>query len=190
MSSIEELYLESAKKLKTSLPKFLIFLGIAYIIWLVSITFFLPLNQGILLGRVEAVRLEGVIIIAAIIILLFFSIFEVRNVADACAGLFAAYVNHSMNVVEELRFRQLKRSFRNIGYIFPLVVTFLIFNPIFERINPIINKIIPVIFVVWVVIAGIVLAMVLGIEVEEATKRFLERVERLRKIRIRKKIIS
>jgi uncharacterized protein YacL len=176
--TLEEVYIKSARKLRTSLPKFVIFLGIAYLIWLIGTSFFIPLSHGKSLGAVEVVSLDSLIILAAVLSLIFASFVEIRKVADGCAGLAVAYVTHGENKVEEVRLSQLKRSFRNIGYTIPFVVAFFIFSKLLEQINPLLIIIIPILIAVWVVIAAVLLAMVLGLEIEAAAKQFADRIEK------------
>ena len=178
MKSLEELYLDSAKKLRTSLPKFVIFIGVAYLIWLVGTTFFIPLSLGAFIGAIEASSLDSLIILAAVLLLLIGSFIEIRNVADATAGIVVSYVLPRNTNVEEVRLRQFRRCFRSVGYVIPFVISFLIFKDLLEQIHPLLNVIIPVIIAVWVVIAAILLAMIMGLEIEESARIFAERVEK------------
>jgi len=186
-NSVEEMYLDSAKKLRASLPKFVIFLGIAYLIWLVGTTFFIPLSNGIFIKAIETAKLESFIILVAVFSLIFVSFLEVRKLSDAFAGLVASSITHRESKVEEMRFRQLRRSFLNIGYLVPTAIAYLIFAGLLGQINPLVAQIIPVILGIWVVIAAVFLAMVLGMEIEESARVLSERIEKIRKKLIVKK---
>jgi len=186
-NSVEEIYIISARKIRTSLPKFILFIGMAYVVWLVGTTFFIPLSQGAFIGAVEAIRLDSLIMLASVIILIIASFIEMRNLADGCAGMFSSFVVRRGSKVENIRFIQLRRSFRNIGYVIPFTVTSLIFSGLFEQIHPWLNTIIAVIIAIWIVVAATLLAMVLGLEIEESARLFAERVERrIRKLSERK----
>ena len=174
--TIEQLYLEAAKKLRSSLPKFAIFLGTAYIIWLVGTIFFIPQTAGMLFKQISAAKLESLIIITAVIILLIASVFELNYVVDSLAELVICYVHHSENGYEEVRLRQTKRSFRNVGYLVPAIVGFVIFSSLINQIYPLANQIIPVVIAVWAVISLVMLAMVAGLNIEDSTKKFMERM--------------
>ncbi len=178
MNGIEELYIKSARKLRTSLPKFVIFIGMAYIIWLVGTSFFIPVSLGGFIGAIEAARLDSIVILAAVITLLIVSFIEVRSVADATAGLVVSFVLPRDVAVEEIRLKQFRRTFRNIGYIVPFTVTFAIFTELLKQINPLIVTIVPVLITVWVVISALLLAMVMGLEIEESAKNFAEKIEK------------
>ncbi|MDI6798926.1 MAG: hypothetical protein QMD12_02960 [Candidatus Aenigmarchaeota archaeon] len=179
-NSIEEIYISSAKKLRAGFPKFVIFLGLAYLVWLIGTTFFIPLGRGAFIGAVEASRIDSLILLGAVLALLFASFVEMKNVADACAGLVTSYIGHESEI-EEVRLKKVKRTFNITGYILPTTVSYLIFNNLIEQINPMLNTIIPIVIAIWVVIASILLALVLGSELEEAAKVFVERLKRIRK---------
>lgn len=186
-NSVEEIYLNSAKKLRASLPKFVIFLGIAYLIWLVGTTFFIPVSDGIFIKAIEAAKLESFIILIAVLVLIFASFLEVRKVSDACAGLVASYITHRKSKIEEMRFRQLRRSFLNIGYLIPTGIAYLIFAGVLSQVNPFIVQIVPVIIGIWVVVSAVFLAMVLGLEIEESARVLSERIEKIRKKIVKRK---
>lgn len=179
--SVEEMYLNSAKKLRASLPKLVVFLGIAYLIWLVGTTFFIPLSNGIFIRAIETAKLESFVIIVAVIVLIFVSFLEVRKVSEACAGLVACYITHRESKIEEVRFRQLRRSLLNIGYLIPVIVAYVIFSDLLSQINVFFVQIILVAIGIWVVVGAILLAMVLGLEIEESARTLGERIEKIRK---------
>lgn len=178
MKTVEEMYLDSAKKLRTSLPKFVIFIGMAYLIWLIGTNFIMPLSAGNFIGAIEAVRLDSITILAAVLLLIIGSFIEIRNVGDAIAGIVVSYVLPRNSNVEDVRLRQFKRCFRSIGYIVPFTISFLIFNELLGQIDPMLNTIIPVIIAIWTVIAAVLLAMVMGLEIEESARIFAEKIEK------------
>jgi hypothetical protein len=182
-NNVEEIYLEAVKKLRASFPKFVIFLGLAYIVWLLFSHFFFQLSKESTLGNIEVVRLDSLLIISAVLVLILASFVEIKNVADACAGLVTSYISSSAGKIEELRVMKVKRAFRTTFYILPFTVAYLIFSNLLEQIFPLLTTIIPLAIVVWVVIASILLAMVLGLELEEAANNF---IQRLRKIKPKK----
>ncbi|MEM5794114.1 MAG: hypothetical protein QXS48_02335 [Candidatus Aenigmatarchaeota archaeon] len=181
-NKVEEVYIDAVKKLRASFPKFVIFLGLAYIVWLLYSHFFFQLSKESTLGNIEVARLDSLIIISATLILIIASFIEIKNVADACAGLVTSYIS-SEGKIEEIRVAKVRRAFRTTFYILPFTIAYLMFSNLFEQVFPLLTTIIPLIIVIWVVIASIMLAMVLGLELEEAAKNF---VERLRKIKPKK----
>lgn len=181
-NNVEEIYLDAVKKLRASFPKFVIFLGLAYIVWLLFSHFFFQLSKESTLGNIEVVRLDSLLIISAVIVLIIASFVEIKNVADACAGLVTSYISSSEKI-EEIRVRKVRRAFRTTFYILPFTVAYIIFSNLLEQIFPLLTTIIPLAIVIWVVIASILLAMVLGLELEEAANKF---IQGLRKIKPKK----
>ena len=184
----EKLYLESARKLRSSLPKFAIFLGMAYTIWLLSTTFILPMNNGKFLKNIEVPKLENFIVLSSISVLLFFSLIEGKRSAEALAGLIAVYLVHKEGSVEDIRIARIKRPISNIFYIISMSVAFLMFGGVMQQINPLINQMVGVGLGIWVVISLILIAMAIGIEIEESARIFAESLEkRIRRIKRKSK---
>lgn len=176
--SVEDLYVSSAKNLRSNFPRFVVFLGVAYVVWLIGTSFFIPLNRGQFLGAVEASRLDSIVILAAVVVLLFASLIEIGYVSDGVAGLTVAFILHGSTKVDDLRLRKMKRTFRTVFYIFPVTVTFLIFSNLLDDINPLIGTLWPLFIVVWTVIGAVMLTIVLGSEVEEAARVFTDKIEK------------
>ena len=182
----DEIYLDSARRLRANLPKFVIFLGVAVLLWLLGTYFVIPLGKGEKIGSLDIYRLDFLILLAATLVLIVAAFLEIGIVADSLAGLVASYITHREAPIEEVRLRKIKRSFRTAAYIIPIVVSYLLFAGYLEKIYPPLNVIIPVIIVIWVVVAAILLCMVLGVELEEASRLFVDTIEKRMKI-IRKK---
>lgn len=175
-NDLNKIYLNSVKKLRASFPKFVLFISLAYSVWLIGLNVILPLSKGSSIGLIEVARIDSLLILGAVLALIFASFVEMKNLADSCAGLIVSYTSHQSSV-EELRLRRIRRTFRITGYIIPAVISYLIFTSILEQIHPILTTVIPILIVVWVVIASVLLAMVLGLEIEEAAKSFAEKIE-------------
>ncbi len=181
-NDLDKIYISSAKKLRASFPKFVLFISLAYSVWLIGLKVILPLSKGSSIGLIEVTRIDSLLILGAVLALIFASFVEMKNLADACAGLMVSYISHQ-GEIEELRLRKVRRTFRITGYLIPTVISYLIFASILEQIHPMLTTIIPILIVVWVVIASVLLAMILGLELEEAAKSFAEKIEE----RIKKK---
>ena len=176
--SVEDLYISSAKKLRANFPKFVVFLGMAYVIWLIGTNFFIPLNRGQFLGAIEASRLDSIVVLAAVVALLFASFIEIGYVSDGIAGMIVAFILHGSTAVDELRLRKMKRTLRTVFYIFPIIVTFLILGDLLQQVSPLIGTVWPIVVVIWTVIGAVMLTIVLGSEVEEAARMFTDKMEK------------
>jgi len=176
--SIEKMYIDSAGKLRACLPKFIIFLGFAYIIWFIGTTYFIPVSRGVFIGAIEATRLDSVLILVVVLVFITASFLEITHVADACAGLSLAYMTHNEDTVNHVRFRKMRRAFRTVLYIIPFGVAFLIFGNLLNQINTLFSTVIPIVIVIWLVVGSVLLAMVLGVELEETAKAFSEKMRK------------
>jgi len=177
---VEALYISSVKKLRASFPKFVIFLGIGYSLWLLATTFLLPLGKGSFVGSVEIARLDNIIVLAAVLVFVIASFVEMKNVAEASADLVISYISHRGSV-EQVRIDRVRRAFSITLFILPFTVAYFMFSKLLEQINPLLNTIIPIGMVIWVVVASILLAMVLGLELEEAASAFVKKLKRKKK---------
>jgi hypothetical protein len=172
----EEAYLASAKQLKISLPKFVIFLGIAYLIWVLVTTFFIPLAEGVFIGRVEALKLESLLTLAVIFTLIALSFIEMKNIADASANLLVFYMSGYSPT--GIRVEKLRTSLRTLFLLVPFIFSYLMFKPLFQQINPTINLLLPIGVMIWTIVALVLFTMVLGLEIEEAAKTFVEKIRK------------
>ena len=176
VESSEEAYLASARKLRASLPKFVIFFGIAYLIWATVTTFFIPLAEGVFIGKVEALKLESLLVLAIILVLIGLSFAEMKNIADASAHLLTFYISSSAPT--EIRLEKLRTGLRLLLLILPFTFSYLMFKSLLQQIHPTISLLVPIGVMVWTIVAFILFAMVLGLEIEEAAKAFVERFKR------------
>jgi len=162
------------------------FLGVAALLWIIGTSFVVPLGKGGKIGSLDTYRLDFLILLAATLVLIAAAFLEVGAVADSLGGLVASYITHRESPIEEVRMRKIKRSFRTAAYVIPLVVSYLMFASYIDKIYPLLNIVLPVMIVIWVVAAAILFCMVLGVELEEASRLFAENLEKRMKI-IRKK---
>lgn len=144
----------------------------AFIIWLITTKFFIPLSGNVLVGNIEALKIESLVALISIISLVILSLVESRKVANALAGLLISYL--SGEEIEVMRFKKLRVAFQSLIYTIPTYTSFIIFSKIIEQVSPFLNSIIPIVIIVWVVIAFFILALVLGAEIEEMAKKFIE----------------
>jgi hypothetical protein len=176
--SVGEVYFKSTEKLRAALPKFIIFLGTASLMWLFGVSIFLPLSEGILLGDLEASAIVNLILIVTIIILCIGSFREVRATADAIAGFVIFYVGRERSKVSELRLMKLRGVFRSLAYVMLASVVFLMFKGALGQIHPLLPGMGVILLVIWAIISLYSVGMAVGSEVEEAARIFAKDVEK------------
>lgn len=185
---IDEIYIDSAKKLRLALPKFVILLGTAFLIWIFGTTLLIPLGTGIMMGNIETSKIVNIIVIAAVSVLVFASFREIRNIADACAGYVTYYIGNEKGGVKKNRLEKLQRTFRGLAYVIFVSLVFLMFKSILDQIHPALAGIAVIIITIWTIVGLYGVVMTLGSEIEEATRMFVkETKKKLEKPRRRSK---
>jgi len=177
-SNVEEVYLESAKKLRSSLPKFAISLVAVTLIWLFGSMIFVPLGKGMTIGNIEVSQIISIIIVITVVILIIDCFNEIRNTADAISGFIAYFVGSEHNGISVTRIKKWKKALRMLAYIILVSVFFILFKPIMEQIHPVLPGIVLILIVIAAVIIILLLVMVMGTEIEEAAKEFAMRFEK------------
>ena len=174
---VEDIYIASARKLRTSLPKFVIFMGAAFLIWMIGSLILIPLGAGVNIGSIEAGRVINIIVIGAIIILIVSSFKEIRDVADASAGFVTYYVGSGRTKIPSGRIEKLQKAFRSLAYVILVSLLFIIFKTILDGIHPALAGIVVILIAIWAIIAIITVVMAMSNEVEEAARAFTEDLE-------------
>ncbi len=175
----EELLAESRREMYDSIPKIIVGVAIAFLIWLFGVLIFQPLagmlGDPFIFGLIGLKSLiSGIILIALVFI--FIGIFkEVLDVTDALAGYAAAAYSKADTPDEKVgRYR---RAFRGIAYVLLAVIAFLFFLPFIAGIIPVLAGIILVILVIWAVFVLFRTGRLFSGEIERWAADFTRKVE-------------
>lgn len=175
----EELLAESRREMYDSIPKIIVGVAIAFLIWLFGVLIFLPLARMLgdpfLFGLIGfASLISGIILIALVII--FFGIFkEVLDVTDAFAGYAAAAYSRSETSDEKVE--RYRGAFRGIAYVLVAVFAFLFFLPFLAGIIPVLAGIVLVILVLWAILVLFRAGKLFSGEIEQWAASFTQKVE-------------
>ncbi len=175
---VVDVYLESARKLRASLPKSIIFLGAAMLIWLFGTNILIPLGTGVLIYDTETSKIINLIVIVSIFVMISATFREIREVADASAGFVIYFVGNGRKSVDETRLHKLRKTFRNLSYVILASIVFLIFKPILDGIHPALAGIVLVVISIWTIISLYAVVMAMSSEIEEAATSFSENLEK------------
>lgn len=175
---VEDVYLESAHQLRKSLPRFAIFLGAVFLVWIFGSSLLIPLGTGIQLGRIEASKIVNIIVLGALVVLVITSFREIKLVANAMAGFVTYYIGNSRGETDSSRLEKLKTTFRSFAYVILVSILFLAFKPLLSELHPVIPGIIVIVITIWSIIALYGVVMALSGEIEEAASAFAERIEK------------
>lgn len=183
MENIEEVYIDSAKRLRKSLPKFIVLISSALLIWIFGMVVFIPLTEGVRVLDIDTSRLVNLIIIFSLVLLIVLSFGEIKNISYACAGFVAYYIGSERAKITDQRLLRLRRSFMNLADVLLASFFFILFKPLLEQLHSALAGIVLIILIIWAIIALVSVAMVLGSEIEEAAIKFTEILEK----RVKKK---
>lgn len=178
MANRVKLMEDSKLKLRVSLPKLAIHIFIAALIWIFGQLIFVPLAGtfeplfGFDLGPIISL-----IIVAALILVLVRVAFELRDTADALAGISA--VAASRATTESVHVENYQRGFRGLFYILYAIIIFLFFFTFLATIHPALAGVVLVVIVIWAVVELFYIGSGFSKAVEEWSGRAVNRVERL-----------
>jgi hypothetical protein len=186
-SNIEEVYIESAKKLRVSLPKFVILVSSVALIWLFGTALLIPVGKGIFVSNIEVSEVVNLIVVVTIFILIIASFREIKNVADALAGFVIYFVGSERDSTVLTRLKRLQKSFRNMAYVILVSLFFLLFRQLLDKIHEALAGVVWIVVVLWAIVSIISVIMAMSTEIEEAAHVFAEKIDRVRMRRLRKR---
>jgi hypothetical protein len=169
--------------MRTSFPKFVIVLGAATLVWIVGTILLIPLGRGTFINELEASEIVNLILIAAVLVLIFASFKEIRNIADACAGFVTYYAGNGHKTVVATRVRKLRGTFRSFAYVILVSLLFIMFKSLLDQVHPALAGVFIIVIAVWVIVALYSVVMAMSSEIEEAAIGFTAEIERVIKAR-------
>ncbi|QYZ79424.1 hypothetical protein E2N92_08260 [Methanofollis formosanus] len=182
MVTREEIYNESKREIADSLPKIIVEIVIAFLIWLFAVYIFIPLagtlSDPTFLGLIGLQSLISGIVIVALIIIFIAILKEVIDVTNAIAGY--ATLAFSKGEVSEEKLGRYQTGFRLIGYVLLAVIAYLFFLPLIAGILGVLAGVILVLLVIWAIIVLFQAGRIFSTEIEEKAADFSKRVEKLK----------
>ncbi|NLB00294.1 MAG: hypothetical protein GX837_04915 [Methanomicrobiales archaeon] len=179
MINREKLLAESRHEIYDSIPKIVVGIVTAFLIWLFGVFVFQPLATMLgdpsffgLIGLSSLI--SGIILVALVIIIL--GIFkEVLDVTDAIAGY--AAVAYSRGDTPEERVTRYRRAFRGIAYVLLVVIAYLFFLPFIAGIFSVLAGIILILLVLWAIIVLFRVGRLFSGEIERWAAEFTQKIE-------------
>jgi hypothetical protein len=182
MVTREEIYTESRREIADSLPKIIVEIVIAFLIWLFAIYIFIPLagtlGDPTFLGLIGLQPLISAIVIVALIIVFLAILKEIIDVTDAVAGY--ATLAFSKGEVSEEKLERYQTGFRLIGYVLLAVIAYLFFLPLIAGVLGVLAGVILVLLVIWAIIVLFQAGRIFSVEIEQKAVAFSKRVEKLK----------
>ncbi|WP_298667152.1 hypothetical protein [uncultured Methanofollis sp.] len=182
MVTREEIYTESRREIVDSLPKIIVEIVIAFLIWLFAVYIFIPLAGSLgdptFLGLIGLQPLISGIVIIALIIVFLAILKEIIDVTNAVAGY--ATLAFSKGEVSDDKLERYQTGFRLIGYVLLAVVAYLFFLPLIAGVLGVLAGVVLVLLVIWAIIVLFQAGRIFSVEIEQKAVEFSKRVEKLK----------
>lgn len=147
----QQVYAEAQKEIRESLPKIAINVFIAIIIWLVANFVFMPISTGLFVQTFAVTQLISFIVLIAFAVLVIGIVRELRDVADASAGIVAYHAGQAAQV-DPQELQNYRTAFRGLLYVLVVAAAFLLFAAQLNLLHPAIAAIVLLIIVVWAIL--------------------------------------
>lgn len=165
---------ESRRKLSSSVPKLLIHIAVAALIWVFGQFVFVPLAATFVLFGYDLAPIISAIVVVALLIVLLRAAFDIRDTADALAGI--AAVSVSKSTTEDVHIQNYQKGFRGILYVVYGVVIFLFFYSFLATIHPVTAGLVLVVLVIWSIIVLFQVGGVFSRAIEEWSGKTVTRI--------------
>ncbi|MFP3946323.1 MAG: hypothetical protein ACLFVI_05410 [Archaeoglobaceae archaeon] len=185
MATREEIHRESKQGIKTSVPKIIVNLVVAGLIWLFAVLVFQPLANTLgdpfLFGLIGMTALISGIVLIALVLIFLRIIKEVGDLTYGIAGLTA--LSFSRGETSESKLERYRSGFRWLGYVVVAVVAYLFFLPIIAGLHPTLAGIILVVLLIWAILMLLRVGGVFSEDIEKKAGEISQRVEELKEPR-------
>ena len=175
----EELLAASRREIYDSVPKIVVGIAVAFLIWLFGVLIFRPLarmlGDPLIFGLIGLGSLISAIILIALL-LIFIGIFkEVVDITNALAGYAAAAYSRKETPDEKLE--RYQRAFRGIAYVLLAVILFLFLLPFIAGIIPVLAGIVLVVLVIWAILVLFRTGRLFSVEIERWAADVTRKIE-------------
>ena len=174
--TVDEVIIESKREIYDSLPKLLVYMSIAVLIYLFAMFIFLPLGRGLAIGGTPTSTIISAIAILSIILLMWRSSREIRDICDAIGGLIAVNVGRDGACDEEVEHYQ--KAVKGIVHVFVVVFAFLFIGSLLTEISEAFSGILLVIIFIWAVYTLYSSGMAISAEIEATADEIAGKLEK------------
>ena len=172
----EEVRIESKREIYDSLPKLVVYVSIAILIYLFAILVFIPLGHGLDIAGVSTATVISAIAIIAILILLWRSSREIKDLCNAIGGLIAVNVGREGASDEEVL--HYRKAVKGIVYVFAVVITFLFIGSLLTEISEGAAGILLIAIFLWAVCTLYSSGMAISAEIEATANEVAQKLEK------------
>lgn len=146
----KELMEESKRQMAASVPRLVVHILVAGLIWLFGELIFVPLARSFQLFGFQLAPIISAIVLVALLVVLVRAALDIRRTADALAG--AAAVSVSKESTVEANLKNYRTGFRGLFYVLFAVLIYLFFAAFLTTIHPVAAGVVLVVLVIWSII--------------------------------------
>ena len=170
MEEMEKLYINSVKKLKESLPKLILLLGMVYLTWNLSEAYLIPFLGDTTIGEIRIIKPISLIILGIVVALFVFSMNETRKFSESLAGILLFHLGERS---DGMRYVRIKNSSLFLLLSLPVVILFLTMKDWLVEKWSFSSTIFPTLISIWVISSLFLFTLTLTseIRVEEKEER-------------------
>ncbi len=172
-----EVYLQAVRELRDSVPKIVINIGIAVLIWVFTKYIFIPVSREYLLFGIPLPQLISLIMLVAVTILVLGILREIFDIVDALAAYCAYELGSAQKEVTDEELENYKIGFRGIVYVIVVALIFLLFRDFLNVLHPVLSAVVLLIVAVWAVLTLMRSGKAFSRIVEYYAKEWAEKLE-------------
>ncbi|MDP7081451.1 MAG: hypothetical protein QF415_16260 [Candidatus Undinarchaeales archaeon] len=168
------MFREAMREFWDSIPKLVVNLGTAYLIYLFGMNAFIPLadSLGLTIGGLAVSQVTSVVVLCAMALLVYRSLSELRDIAEALAKFLAVQVGEDVTDEEVEDYRTAIRGLITVGAI---VIALYFFLGMLRGINVVVAGVVYIIAVLYCIMlllrTGSALEREIGAWAEEKARR-------------------
>lgn len=143
-------YLQMVRELREGLPKILIDVGVAVLVWIFSMYVFIPLSREYALIGIPLPQLISLVAMLAIAAIVLSMVRTALRVIDAVAA-YLAYEVGARHKASEEELHSYKAGLRGVFYVLVASLLFLLFKDFINVIHPALSAVILFLLAIWAV---------------------------------------
>ena len=165
---------ESREAIAATLPKIVLDVSAAILIWLFGRLVFVPIAEGIYFFGYPLPQILDFIIIVALAIIVLRIIVDVRRIIDGLAGYAACEVSAPYEVSSE-EVKHFKTALRGIVTIITVSLIYLLFVDFLSRIHPGLSGVVLLAIVIWAIFQIYRVVKAVSAEIHRYTTKWAEK---------------
>ena len=175
-----QVYIDSSRAVAEAGPGVMLNIGVAILVWMFGNLVFIPISNGLFLGKYPVTEIISLIVLATMAILIVGVVVQVRRLSNAVAGLVAYTVGARKGEVTESELSHYRTAITGIVMVCVVGLAFLLFSTNLAIIHPALAGIALIVVVLWAMLtlwrSGRAMASEISIAANELAKKLEARI--------------